>query len=72
MLFVLGLILGAVRGFGPGYGLLMSLRIVLFVVVLFWEDKASAWTGDRAGTAGFEPLGATPQTSEMNPAPLSL
>jgi len=49
MFFLLGLILGTVRGFGPGYELLMGLGIVLLVLGLFWKDKPSAKSGGNAG-----------------------
>ncbi len=39
IIFVLGLVLGVVRRFGPGYELLMAVGILLLVIGLFWKDK---------------------------------
>ena len=39
IIFLLGLVLSAVRGFGIGYAILMSVGIVLLVAGLFWKDK---------------------------------
>jgi len=41
MIFVLGLVLTAVRGLGPGYELLMGVGVVLLVAGLVWKDKPS-------------------------------
>ena len=42
IIFLLGLALGTVRGFGPGYELLMVVGIVLLVLGLFWKDRPRA------------------------------
>lgn len=47
MIFILGFALGTVRGFGPGYELLMGVGIVLLVLGLFWKDKSPVKTGDQ-------------------------
>lgn len=39
IVFLLGLVLGVVRGFGPGYELLMAVGVVLLVGGLFWKDR---------------------------------
>ena len=41
IIFVLGLVLTAVRGLGPGYELLMGVGVVLLVAGLVWKDKPS-------------------------------
>lgn len=49
ILFLLGLGLGAVRGFGIGYYLLMGVGIVLLVLGLFWKDKPPGQTAGQTG-----------------------
>ena len=39
IIFLLGITLGAARGFGIGYAILMVVGIVLLVTGLFWKDK---------------------------------
>ena len=39
IIFVLGLVLTAIRGLGPGYELLTGVGLVLLVAGLFWKDK---------------------------------
>lgn len=39
ILFMLGLVLSAVRGLGIGYATLMLVGIALLVVGLFWKEK---------------------------------
>jgi hypothetical protein len=51
MIFLLGLGLGAVRGYGPGYDLLMGVGMLLLVLGLFWKDKPS---GTNQGQVGRE------------------
>jgi len=51
IIFILGLVLGTVRGFGPGYELLMGVGIVLLVLGLFWKDMSPVKTGNQAGNA---------------------
>ena len=41
IIFLLGLVLSAVRKFGIGYAILMAVGIVVLVVGLFWKDKPS-------------------------------
>jgi len=50
IIFILGLVLGAVRGYGINSEALMGIGVVLLVVGLFWKDKPSTKTGDQAGT----------------------
>ena len=47
--FFLGLVLGTVRGFGPGYELLMGVGIVVLVAGLFWKDKLPVRSGNDPG-----------------------
>jgi len=42
IVFLLGLALSAIRGFSPGYAVLMGIGIVLLVLGLFWKDKPQA------------------------------
>ncbi len=51
IIFVLGLVLGVVRRFGPGYELLMAVGILLLVIGLFWKDKPSGTATSQAGAA---------------------
>ena len=51
MLFLLGLGLGAVRGYGIGYEALMGVGIVLLVSGLFWKDKPSGTAAGQTGAA---------------------
>jgi len=39
IIFLLGIVLSAVRGIGIGYAILMVVGIVLLVAGLFWKDK---------------------------------
>ena len=39
IIFILGLVLSAVRRFGLWYAILMVVGIVLLVTGLFWKDK---------------------------------
>ena len=39
VIFLLGLVLSAVRGLGIGYAILMAVGMVLLVVGLFWKDR---------------------------------
>ncbi|MDG7023454.1 MAG: hypothetical protein JRN45_02905 [Nitrososphaerota archaeon] len=49
ILFLIGLGLGAVRGFGVGYYLLMGVGIVLLVFGLFWKDRPPGQTAGQTG-----------------------
>ena len=50
IIFLLGLILSAVRRFGYGYAILMAVGIVLLVVGLFWKEKPPNQPGARTAT----------------------
>jgi hypothetical protein len=51
IIFLLGLSLGAVRGYGIGYEVLMGVGILLLVLGLFWKDKPSGMTAGQTGSA---------------------
>ncbi len=51
VIFLLGLSLGAVRGYGTSYAVLMGIGIVLLVLGLFWKDKPSGKTTGQTGAA---------------------
>jgi hypothetical protein len=51
IIFLLGLALGALRGYGPGYELLMGGGIVFLLLGLFWKDKPQGNTGSHPGPA---------------------
>ena len=50
IIFILGLGLGAVRGYGINFEALIGIGVVLLVLGLFWKDKPS-----RAGVQGGAP-----------------
>jgi hypothetical protein len=50
IIFILGLVLGAVRGYGTNFEALMGIGVVLLVLGLFRKDKPSVGAGDRART----------------------
>jgi hypothetical protein len=50
IIFILGLALGAVRGYGTNFEALMGIGVALLVLGLFWKDKPSVKTGDQPGT----------------------
>jgi len=48
IIFLLGIILSAVRGFGIGYAVLMAAGIALLVSGLFWKDKPPRQPGSQS------------------------
>jgi hypothetical protein len=51
IIFLLGLSLGAIRGYGIGYEVLMGAGMVLLVLGLFLKDKPSGKTAGQTGGA---------------------
>ena len=51
IVFLLGLALSAIRGFGTGYAVLIGIGIVLLVLGLFWKDKPRAKNEDQQATS---------------------